>query len=273
MIYLGSELGQYGGMAKIGVDAGAVVECHDLVIDREGLSGPTRAVDGVSFTLMAGETLCVAGASGSGKSTLIAALAGVIDSSLRIVGGDAHIDGISIRHPGRRHRELTYFTGYLPQSAGAELSPTLTVNELISEPILQRERRVNRRALAIRVATLLDEMHLPLGAAAKFPYELSAGMRQRVAIARAFVLDPHVLLADEPLANLDQDVRPVVHQAIDRRRTEKGMAAVLVGNDASFANELGVKTIVLKDGHVIAHGLGTDLRWTPGAEISTHVAP
>ena len=166
----------------------------------------------------------------------------------------------------RRLRELTYRAGYLPQNAGALLTPQLTVHEIIAEPILQRERRVNVKALSIRVATLLDELHLPLGLAASFPYELSAGMRQRVAIARSLVLDPRVLIADEPLANLDLEVRPVVFDAITRRRSERGMAALLVSNDAAFARELGAATLMIRDGHVVARGVGADLLWTPGAD-------
>ncbi len=137
---------------------------------------------------------------------------------------------------------------------------------MIAEPILLREKRVNTQALAIRVATLLDELHLPLGTAAKFPYELSAGMRQRVAIARSFVLDPKVLVADEPLANLDLEVRPVVFDAITRRRKEQGMAALLVTNNADFIRELNAETLMLRNGHVVARGVGKDLIWAPNAE-------
>lgn len=245
------------------------IDSSDLVIDRVGHSGPTRAIDGVSFSLAPGELICVAGPTGSGKSTLVAALAGSTDPSVRVVGGNAQVCGVDIRRPGRKHRLLTYRTGFVPQGAGADLPPQLTVNEVISEPILIREKRVNTKALSIRVATLLDELHLPLGTAAKFPYELSAGMRQRVAIARSFVLEPRVLIADEILANLDLEVRPVVFDAITRRRKEQGMGALLVTNDADFIRELNAETLMLRGGHVVARGVGKDLLWAPNAEADS----
>ncbi|MDQ0612634.1 ABC-type glutathione transport system ATPase component [Microbacterium sp. W4I4] len=242
------------------------IECSDLVIDRIGHGGVTRAIDGVTFTVRPGELMCVGGATGSGKSTLVAALAGVQDSSLKVAGGRAQVCGVDIRRPGRRRRMLTARSGYVAQGAGANLPPRLTVGEVIAEPITSREKKVNSRALAIRVASLLDELHLPLGAASKFPYELSAGMRQRVAIARAFMLEPRVLIADEPLANLDLEVRPVVFDAITRRRTEQSMAALLVTNDAAFIRELDAEALMLRGGHVVARGIGRNLVWAPNAE-------
>jgi ABC-type glutathione transport system ATPase component len=246
-----------------------VIDCSDLVIDRLGHGAPTRAVDGVTFTVAPGGLLCVGGPTGSGKSTLVAALAGSTDPSVKIVGGSAEVCGVDVRRPGRRHRELTYLSGYVPQGAGADLPPSLTVNEVIAEPILIREKRVNAKALSIRIATLLDELHLPLGTAGRFPYELSAGMRQRVAIARAFVLEPKVLIADEVLANLDTEVRPVVFDAITRRRREQGMGALLVTNDAAFIRELNAETLMLRGGHVVARGVGNDLLWVPNAEADS----
>ncbi|BDV30691.1 hypothetical protein Microterr_13510 [Microbacterium terricola] len=226
-----------------------------------------RVVDGVSFDLAHRASLVVMGPTGAGKSSLLAILAGTRQSGLTVVGGDAEVEGIAVRHPGRRIRALTYLTGYLPQSAGARLPARQTVSELIAEPITSRDRRVNQRALAVRVATLLDEVALPLGAAPKYPYELSAGMRQRVALARALVLQPRLLIADEPFANMDIEVRRAARDAIVRRRDEYGMSAVLVSNEAAVARELDADVLVLRAGHTIAFGHGTvDLLWTPGGE-------
>lgn len=244
-------------------DDTVAIRCIDVSVAH---TGGERAVDGVSFTLAHGGTFALMGPTGAGKSSLAAVLAGSSASGLAVVGGEAYVCGIPVRRPGRQQRVLTYTVGYLGQGAGARLPARMTVGDVIGDPILSRDRRVNARALAVRIATLLDEMQLPLGAAAKYPYELSAGMRQRVALARALVLQPRVLILDEPLANLDLEVRHVVGDAISRRREGYGMSALVVTNDMDFVRELGADALVLRAGHVIAQGSGADLLWTPSAE-------
>ncbi|MGP3536602.1 ATP-binding cassette domain-containing protein [Microbacterium sp. RD1] len=236
------------------------VRADDLSLSRGGV----RVVDGVSLTLTHRTVLAIMGPTGSGKSTLAAFLAGQEEDGLHAVGGSALVHGIDARHPGRSRRQWTYATGYVPQRAGADLPSRLTVADVIGEPITSRDRRVNPRALAVRVATLLDEMQLPLGAAAKYPYELSAGMRQRVALARALVLDPRLLVADDPYANLDVEVRGAAREAIMRRRDGYGMTTLLVTNDGDAARELDADVLVLRSGHPVAYGHSGDaLLWTP----------
>lgn len=249
-------------------DADAAIRCSDLSLARASRpAGTSRVVDGVSFTLPLAGTLTVMGPTGSGKSSLAAVLAGAGDDGLAVVGGDAVVEGIAVRRPGRARRQLTYLTGFLPQSAGANLPARLTVSEVISEPITSRDRRVNQRALSVRVATLLDELMLPLGAAAKYPYELSAGMRQRVAFARALVLQPRLFIGDEPFSNMDVEVRRAARDAIVRRRQEYGMSALLVTNEAEVARDLDADVLVLRAGHAIAYGHSADdLLWTPSGE-------
>ncbi|MCT2085341.1 ATP-binding cassette domain-containing protein [Microbacterium enclense] len=242
------------------LDTAVAIRADDLSLARNGV----RVIDGVSFTLAAAHSVVVMGPTGSGKTSLASLLAGRPDEGLSVVGGDARVHGISARHPGRAVREWTFHTGYLPQGAGANLPARLTVHDVISEPITARDRRVNTRALAVRVATLLDEMELPLGSAPKYPYELSAGMRQRVALARALVLEPRLFVADDLYANLDVEVRQAVRDALTRRRDERGMASLVVTNDADAPRDLDADVLVLRGGHVVAFGHGTDgLQWTP----------
>lgn len=248
-------------------DSSLAVQCDDLSIAR----GDVRVVDGVSFGVAPAHTLAVMGVTGSGKSSLAALLAGAESpSALTVVGGDAAVAGIAVRKGGRSRRVRAYLTGYLAQGAGSTLPARQTVAELIGEPITARDRRVNARALAVRVAGLLDELLLPLGAADKYPYELSSGMRQRVALARALVLEPRVFIGDDPYANLDLEVRRAARDALIRRRDHDGMAMVIVTNDADAVRELDADVLVLRAGRPVAFGHGTsDLLWTPGGEEKT----
>jgi len=249
-------------------ESDVAITCSDLslVWSTTGQGATARVIEGVGFTLPRGGAVAVMGPTGSGKSSLLAVMSGRADYTLRVHGGDATVEGISVRRPGRGRRLQIAYTGYLAQGAGAGLDARMTVGELIGEPITIRDRKVNQRALAVRVAALLDEVELPLGAAERFPYELSAGMRQRVALARALVLQPRILIADEPHANLDIEVRHVVRDAILRRRAEYGMAALIATNDTTLPAELDARRIVLHQGHVVAEDGASGLLWTPSAE-------
>ena len=236
------------------------VRCDDLSIARGG----ARVAEGITVRLAPGHALAVMGPTGAGKSSLAALLGGADGHSLSIVGGQAWVDGISVRKRGRQGRVRAYRTGYLSQTAGTDLPARHTVAEIIGHPVTSRDRRVNQRALSLQIASLLDELQLPLGAAARYPYELSSGMRQRVALARALILQPRVFLGDDPYANLDLEVRAAVREALLRRRDEQGMAIVIVSNDPESVRELDADVLVLNAGHPVGLGHGTtDMLWTP----------
>ncbi|GAA3022006.1 ATP-binding cassette domain-containing protein [Microbacterium dextranolyticum] len=234
--------------------------CDDLTVARGGL----RVAEGITVRVGTGRALAVMGPTGAGKSSLVALLAGADEPGLTVAGGSAFVEGISVRKRGRAQRVRSYVTGYLPQGAGTTLPARLTVAEVIGEPVTSRDRRVNERALSLRVASLLDELELPLGAATKYPYELSSGMRQRVALARALVLEPRLFIGDDPYANLDLEVRVAARDALLRRRADRGMAIVIVTNESEAVRELDADVLVLRAGHPVAYGHGTaDLLWTP----------
>ena len=202
------------------------------------------------------------GSAGSGKSTLAKVLSGVAFESRGgdvrpvITGGEAigARPSACARMPRRKLPEYRFHVGYLPQDAASTLPPDRSVAEIIGEPILERDHRYNRRALATRVATMLDGVRLPLGMLEKYPYELSGGQRQRVALARALVLGPSVLIADEPTAGIDLTVRDAVAQLIGELREHHTFSAIIISHDLPVLRSTADRIAVLDRGELAALG-------------------
>ncbi|MCP2030723.1 ABC-type glutathione transport system ATPase component [Okibacterium sp. HSC-33S16] len=232
----------------------------DLTIDYPAHrpSPAHRAVDGVSLRVGANEVIGLVGETGSGKSTLARVLAGDLtnprgtDPAPVISGGQAHVLGHALR--GIRRKELTQLTfhvAYLPQDAAARLAPELTVADIIAEPILVRDRHYNRKAVGLRVATMLDQVQLPLALLDKYPFELSSGQKQRVAIARSLVLSPRLFIADEPTAGIDVTVRASISEMIEGLRLEGNFAAILVSHDLALLRHTTRRVAALHQGRMV----------------------
>jgi ABC-type glutathione transport system ATPase component len=250
------------------VALGTAVRADDLAVEYPGrrLGPPHRALDGVDLLVGDDEVVGIVGESGSGKSTLARVLAGDLvapkgaDAAPVIVGGDATVLGYRLR--GIRRKELTSLTfnvAYLPQDAASRLAPELTVAELVGQPVLQRDRLYNRRALGLHVATMLDAVQLPLAVLDKFPFELSSGQRQRVAVAQSLVLGPKVWVADEPTAGIDVTVRGAINDLIARLREEGSFAAVLISHDLSLLRRTTCRVAALHGGQIVGLGPIDDL--------------
>jgi peptide/nickel transport system ATP-binding protein len=217
------------------------------------------AVSGATFEIRRGETLAVIGESGSGKSALASVLAGEGDldvpASPRITGGAVTVLGTRLRRvrDGKRER-LQARIGYVPQGAGARLVPHLTAGESIGEPIFARNRRFNQRRAGMIVATLVDAVRLPMGTMNKFPYELSAGQRQRIAIARALVLEPELLIADDPTSGVDVTARPAIIDIIHELQSDLEFSAFVVTSNLHEVQNLSENVMVMYHGMVVANG-------------------
>ena len=243
---------------------GTVISADDLSIDYRSATASSRlvAVNGVTFELLAGEVLGVIGESGSGKSTLAMALAGladvrpVDDGAPQICGGALTVLGTPMRRLGNKaRRRLLQRVGYLPQDAAQRLNPGLSVAENVAEPIFLRDRRFDQSEAGKMVATLIDAVHLPLSVIELMTYELSSGQLQRVALARSLILDPELLVADEPIRGVDIMVRHDVLNVIPELQAERGFSAVVVSSDLSVVEDVAQRIAVLQDGVII--GLGT----------------
>lgn len=244
-------------------DQNVVIRADDLSIRYPSRDVRSRfvAVEGVSFTLESGEILGVVGESGSGKSTLAATLGllgGHATTELvvpEICGGSLSMFGTEIRGIGSRSRDrLALKVGYLAQDGAERLDARLTVAENIAEPIYSRDRKFSSREAGLAVATLVDSVQLPLGLMTSFPYELSSGQRQRVALARALILEPQLLIADDPTRGVDVTVRMGVLEVLRELRSERDFSAVIVSSDLAVIEYISERALVLHRGTVVGFG-------------------
>jgi len=216
-------------------------------------------VNGVSFELPQGDIIAVLGETGAGKSTLAAAVAGAAETgeprSPIIKGGVLRVLGYTMKGLSDRKRDLlTLRVGYLPQDAGSLLSARLTVAENVAAPIYQRDRRFNQLDAGEAVATLIDSVRLPLGILGRYPHELSRGQRQRVAIAQALILEPALLVADDPTSGIDATVRGTILDVIRDLQAERQFSALVVSTDLDDVRRITDQVLVMHRGTVVGQG-------------------
>ncbi len=218
------------------------------------------AVNGVTFELPQGEVLAIVGETGSGKSTLAQALALQADlpptaAAPQLRGGSLEILGVPVRNLSRRKRgRLSVHIGYIPQNASDSLVPDFTIAENIASPILSRDPKYDKGEVLELVATLVDAMRLPLNVMDEYPYELSKGQRQRVATARALILEPAVLIADDPTAGIDATVRRSVLDVVARMQQERLFSAVVVTADLGEVRRIANRMAVMHRGSIVGIG-------------------
>src|SRR6478752_495355 len=252
-------------MTKSHVPADIAVLADDLtlVYGRD----ETPAINGVSFQLARGETLGLIGEAGSGKSTLARAVSSQSAPGEReapvIAGGRLTVLGRELRDSRRQRDGLALHIGYLPQDGGSSLQPHLTVGENVAEPIFQRDKRFDRLDAGAAVAKLVDAVRLPLSVMEKFPHELSRGQRQRIALARSLVLEPELLVADDPTMGVDVLVRGPILQVVAELQQEYGFSALIVGHDLRELRTVVDRIAVLHAGLIVGYGTVDEMLANP----------
>ncbi|MBX6387048.1 MAG: ABC transporter ATP-binding protein, partial [Microbispora sp.] len=222
----------------------------DPVLAATGLSfayGSRKAVDDVSFSLRAGETLGVVGESGSGKTTLARLALGLLTPD----AGEVTLRGGPwSRLPERERRPLRPAVQVIAQNPLDSFDPRYTVGRLVAEPISALPKRQRRE----RAAELLGRVGLPPGLLDRRPRELSGGQRQRVAIARALASRPEVLICDEPVSALDVSIQAQVLDLLAEIQAEDGTALLFISHDLGVVRHLSDRVLVMKDGRAVEEG-------------------
>ncbi|MCK8499072.1 ATP-binding cassette domain-containing protein [Myxococcus fulvus] len=217
--------------------------------------GDTHALDAVTLTLQPGRTTALLGPSGCGKSTLVRLLNGL----LRPDRGQVLYGGQPLPTDEQALLALRHRVGYALQGGG--LFPHLTGEENVV--LMARHLRWPEARIRERQEVLVELTRFPPEALARYPAQLSGGQRQRVALMRALMLDPEVLLLDEPLGALDPLVRHELQADLRAIFARLGKTVVLVTHDLAEAGFLGDDIVLMRDGRVVQQGSLTELETQP----------
>ncbi|HEX4924050.1 MAG TPA: ABC transporter ATP-binding protein [Bdellovibrionales bacterium] len=209
--------------------AGVVMELNGVHRVHEGPNGPLTTLQNVSFSVRSGEILCILGPSGCGKSTLLNMMAGLDTPTL----GTVKLKGRTVTGPGA-DRVVIF--------QEAALFPWLTIAENVEFGL--RIKGVSAGERRDRAITVLEMVHLKEFAGA-YPHQLSGGMKQRAALARGLVLDPEILLMDEPFAALDAQTRDILHGEVQDIWKKTKKTIVLVTHNVREAACLGHRILLL----------------------------
>jgi len=249
-----------------------VLAVHDLAVEVATASGGRRVLDALSFTLAAGETLCLAGESGSGKSMTALALMGLLPAPMaRRVSGRILLQGTELTTLTERRLRAIRAAGIsmIFQEPMTSLNPIMTIGAQLGE-VLMAHGAVRRRELAERTIALLEDVRLtsPADRLKQYPHELSGGMRQRVMIAMALACDPSVLIADEPTTALDVTVQAEILSLIAEQQRKRGTAVLLITHDMGVVAETADRVLVLRHGRMLEHAPVTELFAAPSHEYT-----
>lgn len=246
------------GVEPGAVESGPVVEVIDLHVhfaarrwrDRRS---PVRAVDGVSLTIDRGEIVALVGESGCGKSTIAQAIMRLVPpTSGQVLSHGVDVTGLR----GRALRAARQRFQMIFQDPFGSLDPRQTVFEAVVEPLLIHGLGDSDDDRRERVLRALDFAHLrpPERLADRYPHELSGGQRQRVAIAAAVVLDPELVVADEPVSMLDVSARAGILSLMADLRDELGISYLFITHDLSTAWVLADRIAVVYLGRIVELG-------------------
>lgn len=225
-----------------------------------GQGSTLKAVDGISFDILKGETFGLVGESGCGKSTAGRTILGLYNRT----EGDVLFEQKNVHEMNDKERkDYLKKMQMIFQDPYASLNPRSTVLEIIAEPIEIHQLYSSKKEVKERVYELLEDVGLNRDHANRYPHEFSGGQRQRIGIARALALDPDFIIADEPISALDVSVQAQVVKLLQRLQKEKGLTYLFIAHDLSMVKYISDRIGVMYLGHMVELTTSSQLYESP----------
>jgi|HigsolmetaAR203D_1030402.scaffolds.fasta_scaffold00522_9 peptide/nickel transport system ATP-binding protein len=230
------------------------IEVEHLQVQFKTESGYVTTVEDVSFSVRAGETLCIVGESGSGKSVTSLAIMGLLDAGGRVSGGQVRILGEDVVRYSRRQwdRVRGKDIAMIFQEPMSALNPAYTIGNQLIEQIVKHRKWPRSRAEQHAVELLAQVgISRPKEILKEYPHQLSGGMRQRVMIAMALSCEPKILIADEPTTALDVTIQAQILSLLKEMQEKYGLAIILITHDMGVVSEMADRVLVMYAGQVV----------------------
>ncbi len=219
-----------------------------------------KAVDGVSIKLYEGETLGVVGESGCGKSTFARAIIGLVPST---EGNVVWLGQDLTRLPHRELREKRKEIQMIFQDPLASLNPRMTIGDIIAEPLRTFYPQLSKQEVMDKVKAIMMKVGLLPNLINRYPHEFSGGQCQRIGIARALILEPKMIICDEPVSALDVSIQAQVVNLLKALQKEMGLSLVFIAHDLSVVKHISDRVLVMYLGNAVELGTGKQIYANP----------
>ena len=248
-------------------DAKRVLKLRKLSVGLTGRPDADPVLNGIDLDIRAGETHCLVGESGSGKSVTSLAVMGLLPKdALEIQGGLIELEGVEITNakPAQMRELRARRIAMIFQEPMTALNPVLRVGEQIEE-VLNMHTDMSRAEAKKRTIDMMEQVHLPdvERIYSAFPHQLSGGQRQRIMIAMALILDPDLLIADEPTTALDVTTQLQILKLISEMQERHGTAVLFITHDMGVVAEIADTVSVMQKGRIVERAPIRDLLTDP----------
>jgi len=241
---------------------GALLDVRNLRTTFRTEDGPVTAVNGLSFSLQAGETLGIVGESGSGKSVTALSIMRLLSRNATVTSDGVFFEGEDLQ--SKSEAQMRKIRGYkiamIFQDPMTSLNPVLTIGEQIAEAV-RLHLGLSRAESRAKAVEMLEKVRIPSAQARlnDYPHQFSGGMRQRVMIAMALSCNPQLLIADEPTTALDVTIQAQILELMNEMQQETGAAIIMITHDLGVVAEVCKNVLVMYGGNLVEYGTAAQI--------------